>query len=144
MAKPLLRINKESIQKLEDKFDKILSNLVAECENMLETHAGEVMIQSNDEIPKDTLSALDSEFIDDVKTRDHQISIRYGYSSPESTKINPVTGKPTSEYVWELHEIFTYHVHGKPKYLEDPTTQSVDRFKTKVEEAMNNALKSGR
>ncbi len=139
MDKSCLRFRRKTIDKLERSLTTLRNDVLLEVGATFPRQAKEIMDVSGEQIPKDTFAAWSSRYIDDVVTVTDEVSIQFGYSKPETTVINPETGKPTSEYVYELHEdLATPHIIGNAKYLELPVNFNVKRF----EEALKKSIAS--
>lgn len=88
----------------------------------------EILANSKEQVPKDTLTLLNSAFYE-VRRRTDTAATTYVYEGTvgyggNGDPINPRTGKRASTYMVEVHEdLSVVHRNGKAKFLEDPVRE---------------------
>ena len=109
-------ININGFDKLGINLDKFSKEVMDATMNQLYDVAVEIMSNSQEQVPVDTASLLNSDFI---TVRDE--SIIMGYGGPYS-KLNPKNQMLTEEYALKVHEDLDmpHPRGGKAKFLEDP------------------------
>ena len=128
-----ITINVSGFDKLETDLEKISNEVMDATLNQLYDVAVEIMSNSQEQVPVDTASLLNSDFI---TVRDE--SIIMGYGGPNS-KLNPKTGESTEAYALKVHEDLSLrHINGKAKFLEDPFNDACFN----LDELLVNPLKS--
>jgi len=134
MAKGLMSIkfSEQSFAKLKANLARLDISAKYGAKRALKTIATNVMAQSESECPRDTETLVSTAYIEEPVVEGQIVSIKVGYASPTTNKMNPVpdrTGrmKMASEYALIVHETpgtppggGNYHPYGKWKYLEDP------------------------
>jgi len=134
MAKGLMSIkfSEQSLNKLMANMLKVDINIRQGARKVLKETATNIMAQSESECPRDTETLVSTAYIEEPVVEGQIVSIKVGYASPTTNKMNPVpdrTGrmKMASEYALIVHETpgtppggGNYHPYGKWKYLEDP------------------------
>ena len=116
-------INVSGFDKLDINLDKFTKEVMDATMSQLFDVAVEIMSNSQEQVPVDTASLQNSDFI---TVRDE--SIIMGYGGPYS-KINPKNGMSTEEYALKVHEDLSMpHVSGKAKFLEDPFNDACYRL----------------
>lgn len=139
--KAVLQIDKNSIKEFDMSLERIRERVMESCETELAEFGLYVMDISDTFIPVDTGAAKGSRFEEDVQVSMQGITVRVGYSNAESTQINPETGKPTSQYVYELHEdLMVHHPTGQAKFLENAVTANHREFYERMAKAVRQAI----
>lgn len=93
-----------------------------------------------EQVPRQT-NTLASSYSDEVMIVDGEIVASLGFAG-EKDLINPITGKPASDYVLQVHEdLSVYHPHGKAKFLEDPVRTYAEQFLPGAAAAVRSRLK---
>ena len=132
--------------------EKSLTNMMANCQKLklnskqgakraLKEVAVNIMAQSMSECPIDTATLVSTSYIEQPVDSGDKVSIKMGYASPVTDKLNPVPDKFTglnkmaSEYALIVHETpatppggGNYHPYGKWKFLEDPVRAHAQAF----------------
>jgi len=135
-----LKVSNRSINRLESNFKGLYRDVMLNATDVMEKRAKNIMAESLTQIPKDTGAAASSRFIDEALVYQDTIIVHFGYSDETSTVINPVTGKATSLYVYEIHEQLSGLVRGLPKFLEAPTTAAVRPYIEELTRSIAQAL----
>ena len=132
--------------------EKSIATVMANCQKLklysmngakkaLQEVAGSIMAQSKAEVPYDTGTLQSTAYIENPVDEGDRVSIKMGYASPATDKMNPVPDKFTglnkmaSEYALIVHETpatppggGNYHPYGKWKFLEDPVRANTQAF----------------
>lgn len=101
-------------------FEDALPALIEAAEKAVKQGAEDIMAVADVLVPKDTLTLLNSRFIDPVFNDGVSIRVAFGYGRGE--ELNPKDGKPAGAYAVPVHEILEAR-HMPPtqaKYLETP------------------------
>jgi len=119
-------------------FDDMLETLPRMRKPLFLKVANHIMDQSLKEVPIDTATLQDSNYIEDVTTDVAKPVIRFGYGGPND-KFNTLSTSEAfaSEYALIQHEDLDFiHASGrKAKYLEDPINASVPYYEREVKRA---------
>ncbi len=108
---------------LKGGFEQMLPAFVAGARAGLRAAGEEIMAEADVLVPKDTLTLVNSRFIEEVGER---VTIGYG----RGDEINPKDGKTAGQYAVPVHEILDAR-HDPPtsaKYLEIPVVAYEGEF----------------
>lgn len=123
MGKVKVRTNISGFDQLKANLQAYIRDIPDATMDQLHEVASHIMINSQDEVPKDTKALVKSGFIVEEGN-----SIIAGYGGP-NTKINPKTGILTEEYALRVHEdLSVNHPVGKAKFLEDPFNEAMQNL----------------
>lgn len=126
-------------KQLTSTFERTVVRVRRESKRIILEEAQEVMLESLAQVPRDTLTLMNSAFIKPLA--DGSVEIGYG----DSGTLNPKSGAPAEDYMVEQHENLSLrHPNGgKAKFLEDPLNEHAlvleQKWAHKVQRAIRRA-----
>jgi hypothetical protein len=116
-----LIIKERGTTKILTELDKLVRELPSIEEDVLSEYAVIIMSESYSQVPVDTSSLRDSNFIKTPKTTAEGVFIEFGYGD-KMVKINPKTEELTTTYAIRVHEDLNmrHPRGGKALFLSDP------------------------
>lgn len=129
---------KSELQKFDATCQIAIRNVFRGTKKATTAASEEIMKESMEQVPKETLTLLASAFYEVTRRTDtaatywaYEAILGYGGNGDP---INPKTGRPASSYMLAVHEdLSVTHVNGKAKFLEDPVRDYAARnFKRTV------------
>ena len=112
--------------------------------NIITERVQPIMEESQEEVPVDTGTLRDSNFISQPQREGNQVRVTFGYGG-ENDLTNPKTGQQASEYMLAVHErLDLNHVVGKAKFLEDPVNRARPNLEAEFGEALQVILNKRR
>lgn len=116
-------ISNTSIENFDNYCEVAISKLGNGSRKALAAACDEILDASLAQVPLDTGTLSDSAYyaITGYYKTGWNATIGYGGNGDP---VNPITGKPASSYMVEVHEdLSVYHPLGKAKFLEDPVRE---------------------
>lgn len=120
--------DKDSLQHFESRCEAAIRNLGKGTRKATVAACEEILNDSIQQVPKDTLTLLMSAFYEVSRRTDtaattwvYEAIVGYGGNGDP---LNPKTGRRASSYMVKVHEdMSVYHPTGKAKFLEDPVRE---------------------
>lgn len=125
-------------------FQVVGMEIVRAAVTALNKFANDVMEDSLEEVPKDTMVLANSAATFDAERKGNRIVVEMGYGYGD--EINPKTKRMADQYALPVHEIF-YAEHDPPTkshYLIDPLLDNARRFQADIVIAMKSVTEGGR
>lgn len=119
---------KRELGKFDAACEIAIRNVFSGTKKATEAACQEIIQNSAEQVPKETLTLLASAFYE-VSRRSDTAATTWAYEAilgygGNGDPINPRTGRPASSYMVAVHEDLTaFHVTGKAKFLEDPVRE---------------------
>jgi hypothetical protein len=108
----------------------------------LEEEAKVIMENSWRQIPVWTGAAMSTGFVRSSVDANGDAVVSVGYEG--DTEVNPVTGRPVSDYLLRPHEdLSIHHINGEAKFLEDPLLEYVQTLRVRLMDILQYNMKYG-
>lgn len=117
--------SQSELKEFEARCDAAIRNVGRGTRKATVAACEEILANSKEQVPKDTLTLLTSAFYE-VSRRTDTAATTWAYEAiigygGNGDPINPKTGRRASSYMVEVHEdLSVFHPTGKAKFLEDP------------------------
>lgn len=135
-----ITITESGTQPIINKLSDFIKKYPLVAANILKEEAEHIITESKLEVPVDTGSLKDSNYIKDPVINSSNISITLGYGG-NNVKINPKSGQATNVYAIEVHEnTRNSHRTGKAKFLIDPIERNVSRLTQRLRNSIDALL----
>ena len=127
-----IRIELRGLEGIIRGLEKQKGHAIERGSRALVQEANDIMAESISQVPTETGTLRDSNYIEGPYVSPEEVRVRLGYGG-SNDQTNPVTGQKASEYAVMVHErLGSIHPSGNSKFLETPVMQASRSMESRV------------